>query len=261
LKSSARKFIGIFYLLFFLIVPDVYAESSNPAITVFLNDEQIKFDQDPVLVDGNTLVQFRTIFEKLGYSVKWDETTQRIAAQRNGNEINMVIGGVTASANKISYILNESPQIIDGTTLVPLRFIAEASGAVVTWDKDKHQINIKVDKNEAPELKINRLIERYAFSNSAHDFVGAITRSNGTKCNGYEVRGVSFEDKRKEAIVEFTLDFWVSQPKLINSEATNKESMDMTIEIKQKVISDEDGNWHLSPIIKDREYLVVPKNF
>ncbi|MDQ0890245.1 hypothetical protein QFZ81_005333 [Paenibacillus sp. V4I9] len=259
MKTSARKFICIFNLLLFLLVPNVYAEGSQPVITVFLNDEQIKFDQDPVLVDGNTLVQFRLIFEKLGYSVEWEETTKRITAQRHGNKIIMVIGGITASANNISYILDKLPQIIDGSTVVPLRFIAEASGAVVTWDQDKHQINIKADRNEAPELKINRLIEGYAFSNSTHDFVGAITRSNGTKCNGYEVKGVSFENKGKVAIVDYTLDFWVSQPKLINSETTNKESMNITVEIKQKVISDEDGNWHLSPIIKDREYLVVPK--
>ncbi|MBP1965459.1 copper amine oxidase N-terminal domain-containing protein [Paenibacillus aceris] len=259
MKSIARKTTFILALLLLFIIPNVHAESSSPAIAVFLNEEQITFDQDPLLVDGNTLVPFRTIFEKLGYSVTWEEKKQGVSAQRESNEIHMTIGSSLASVNQISYILDASPQIRDGVTLVPLRFVAEASGAAVTWDQEKHQIDMMMDKNEAPEQKINRLIKGYASSKSAHDFISAITRSTGTKNNGYEVKGITFDEKGKEGMVEYTLDYWVNQPKLINSSATSKESMNISIEIKQKVYADEDGNWHLSPILRDREYLVVPK--
>ncbi|UKS29953.1 copper amine oxidase N-terminal domain-containing protein [Paenibacillus sp. HWE-109] len=259
MKLRTYKSMVIFTLLLFLIAPSVHAETSQPTITVFINDEQVNFDQSPLLVNGNTLVQFRPIFEKLGYSVKWDQATQSITAQRHGNEIRMVIGGRSAYANHISYFLNESAQIIDGVSLVPLRFVAEVSGAVVSWDEDTRKVNIKIDKDEAPELKINRLIEGYAFSSSAHEFVKAITRSNGSKCNGYEVNEILFNNDKKQAIINYNLEFWVWHPRLINSEAIIKESMDITVEIKQQAIKDEDGNWYLSSVIKDREYHVVLK--
>lgn len=260
LKLPLRICILILSITLGLITPQVYAESDIPTISVYLHDEKIIFEQEPVLLDGVTLVPFRNIFEKLGYTVGWDETTQRISAERGGSNISLVIGSSLATANNIAYFLEKAPQISNGNSLVPLRFVAEASGATVTWDQATYQVMLSIDKTESAELKIKRVIESYAFSKSAHDFVDAITRSNGTKNNGYQLDKVTFDENRKEAIVEYTLDFWVNHPKLINDKDINsEENMDVSIKVKQKIILDEYEIWYLSSIPRDREYLVIPK--
>ncbi|MFE5320715.1 copper amine oxidase N-terminal domain-containing protein [Paenibacillus sp. NPDC056579] len=259
LNVSLRQCFLVFLLALYLNNPQAFAESDASAITVTLHGERLIFEQKPVLLDGVTLVPFRTLFENLGYLVSWDEAAQRISAQRGGSKISLVIGSTVASANYITYFLDEAPLIINGNSLVPLRFVAEASGATVSWDQDKYQVMISTDTAESAELKIQRVVESYAFSKSAHDFVEAITRSSGTKNNGYQLDKITVDDKGKEAIVEFTLDFWVSHPTLINEQAVNGDlDMDVSVKVKQKIISDEYDNWVLSPVIRDKEYVVVP---
>ncbi len=45
---------------------------ANPGVVkVYINDKLIDFDQDPVIIDGSTLVPLRKIFEELGATVDW----------------------------------------------------------------------------------------------------------------------------------------------------------------------------------------------
>lgn len=260
LRSHLWRSILILSIALCLCTPQVYAKSDVPTISVYFEDEKITFEQDPVLLDGVTLVPFRTIFEKLGYTVSWNAATQRISAERGGSHISLGIGSSLAGANNMAFYLEKAPMIMKGNSLVPLRFVAEASGATVTWDQATYNVMILKNKTASAELKIKRVIESYASSKSAHDFVDAITRSNGTKNNGYQVDTITFDEKRKEAIVEYGLDFSVNHPKLLNDKDINSEEyMDVIVKVKQKVISDEYDNWYLSPILRDREYLVIPK--
>ncbi|MNI94223.1 hypothetical protein D3C73_1522870 [compost metagenome] len=71
---------------------------------------------------------------------------------------------------------------------------------------------------------------------------------------------IIFNDKGTDATVEFTLDFWVSRPQLINDKTVQGEKdADISVKVMQKVISDEYGSWYFSPSIHDREYLIVQK--
>ncbi|MDD9269441.1 copper amine oxidase N-terminal domain-containing protein [Paenibacillus sp. GCM10023248] len=258
-RSRLRRSILFLFTALCLSAPRVYAESDVRIISVYLGDERLTFEQEPVLEEGVTLVPFRTIFEKLGYTVNWNAATQTISAERGGSQISLVIGSSLAAANHMAFYLEQAPMIVNGNSLVPLRFVAEASGAAVTWDQATYQVKLFIDQTETAELKIKRAVESYAYSKSAHDFIEAITRSDGTKNNGYQVDTMTWDEKRKEAVVQYTLDFWISHPKLLNDKDVNSESMDIIVKIKQKLISDEYGHWYLSPNLRDREYLVIPK--
>ncbi|MCL5056952.1 MAG: copper amine oxidase N-terminal domain-containing protein [Actinobacteria bacterium] len=48
------------------------------------------------------------------------------------------------------------PQVIDGRTLVPVRFIAEALGADVKWDEATGTVNILFNKIPSPVLQPQR---------------------------------------------------------------------------------------------------------
>lgn len=129
----------ILCLISFSFAPSAEAA---PAIKVEIDGEVVRFDQGAVSINGRTLVPMRTIFEELESTVQWDAKTKSITAVRGTKKIGLVIGSKTATVNGQKIALDVPPQIINGRTLVPLRFISEALGAKVDWNNQTKTVSI-----------------------------------------------------------------------------------------------------------------------
>lgn len=103
------------------------------SITVKLNEDRILFDHAPVIENGTTLVQFRPLFEKLGFTIKWDGATSTIQASKQGVNLTLQVGTEQATLNNKPNALDVAPKNIEGSVFVPVRFVGEASGYEVTW--------------------------------------------------------------------------------------------------------------------------------
>jgi peptide/nickel transport system substrate-binding protein len=90
-------------------------------------------DVAPTIQNGRTLVPMRAIFEALGATVHWDDATRTIRAYRREDAIILELGNRTAWVNGPPRQLDVAPVAVDGRTMVPLRFVAEALGAEVAW--------------------------------------------------------------------------------------------------------------------------------
>lgn len=101
---------------------------------VMLDGEALQFDVPPVIENGRTLVPLRAIFEALGAEISWNDATQTVLAQKSGTQVVLTIGNPQAYKNNTSVLLDVPPKIIQGRTMVPLRFVSEAMGADVKWD-------------------------------------------------------------------------------------------------------------------------------
>lgn len=101
-----------------------------------------KMDIAPFIENGTTLVPFRTIFEELGYSIKWDDKERSIVAIKLGSHMKLIIDDNTAIVNGQQKTMAIAPKIVNGRTVVPLRFISENAGANVVWDEVKRSIYI-----------------------------------------------------------------------------------------------------------------------
>lgn len=138
-----RKIISLFLsiLLMFSVIIPTQVNAEDP-IKVYINGEIINFTIDPVVENGTTLVQFRPIFEKLGLSIGWDANTQTVTGEKEGLKIELIIGNKVAKVNGVEKSLNLAPKTIKGNTMIPLRFIGEASGEQVEWYGDSRTIQI-----------------------------------------------------------------------------------------------------------------------
>ncbi|MGG1518150.1 stalk domain-containing protein [Paenibacillus oryzisoli] len=103
------------------------------SITVKINEDRILFDHAPVIENGTTLVQFRPLFEKLGFTMEWDGATSTIHASKPGVNLSLQVGSAQASLNNKPNTLDVAPKNIEGSVFVPVRFVGEASGYEVTW--------------------------------------------------------------------------------------------------------------------------------
>lgn len=106
------------------------------SIGVQLNGQPLTFDVPPVVEAGRTLVPVRAIFEALGARITWDEASQTISAvhpERNRYVI-LKLGSTTAWVDGREVTLDVAPRVIDGRTMVPLRFVSTALDARIDWD-------------------------------------------------------------------------------------------------------------------------------
>ncbi len=109
-------------------------------VTVTYNGEKIKFDQIPVIESGRTLVPLRAIFEKLGAAIDWNGDTQTVTASKDGTTISLTIGDTNAVKNGETITLDVPSKLVNGRTLVPVRFIADSFGVNVDWDGDMQRV-------------------------------------------------------------------------------------------------------------------------
>ncbi|NTU60834.1 MAG: hypothetical protein HGA95_00640 [Caldiserica bacterium] len=88
---------------------------------------------EPQVIGGSTMVPWRYISQELGFTVTYDEKTRKIKAVKNGTKIEMTIGQKLALVNGKEMIMSVPPNLKNGTTLVPLRFISDSIGALTGW--------------------------------------------------------------------------------------------------------------------------------
>ena len=115
-------------------------------VSVVLDGQTLRFPtQDPVIIDGRTLVPMRTIFEALGADVQWiDENgVQSIVATTEDTTINMTINSDKFYVNGEEKILDVPAQLINDKTMVPIRAISESLGCYVGWDQDAMTVVIQ----------------------------------------------------------------------------------------------------------------------
>ncbi|RKL63250.1 copper amine oxidase N-terminal domain-containing protein [Thermoanaerobacteraceae bacterium SP2] len=152
------------WLLFFLL--GVLLMASLPSsvmaaqpITVTLNGEQLQFDVPPVLENGRVLVPLRAIFEALGATIDWDGTTSTVTATKGSDTVKLTVGNKTAYKNGSKVELDVPAKVVKGRTLVPVRFVSDALGALVEWDAQNQTVNI-TQRSEL-ELQAIAQVEKY----------------------------------------------------------------------------------------------------
>ena len=110
---------------------------------MYLNEIQLFFNVPPVIEDGRTLAPLRAIGEALGAEVGWEGQSQVITLDMPATNIELKIGDPVAQVNGKDVVLDVPARIIDGRTLVPLRFVSEYFGADVQWDGGNRVITIE----------------------------------------------------------------------------------------------------------------------
>ncbi len=116
--------------------------AAQGTVRVFVDGDQVVFDQPPVVVGGRVLVPLRGIFEKMGATVVWVASTRTVRAQRGTTSVELQIGSRNALVNGQTVTLDVPAQIVGGRTLVPLRFISESLGATVDYNAATRTVQI-----------------------------------------------------------------------------------------------------------------------
>ena len=152
------------------------SESDNeiyPTASVKINGESIEFDQPPIIVNSRTLVPLRAIFNALGATVEWDDSTKTVTSTKDGTVITVTIGDDKLYINQDVVVLDVPAMIVNSRTLVPVRAVSEAFGCIVSWDDSIKTVlltTVETEKEPEPEETEKSLLEAAVIDNGLSDY-------------------------------------------------------------------------------------------
>jgi len=122
---------------------DQLLRGDQEPIRVVVDGQRVHFgDMQPREINGRVMVPLRGVFEKMGAHVDWDPASETVTAFKEGSRVKITIGQLDASVNGQSLRLDVPAKLMDGVTMVPLRFITEALGGYVGWDQVGREVDI-----------------------------------------------------------------------------------------------------------------------
>ncbi|MFA9424463.1 MAG: DUF1566 domain-containing protein [Sedimentibacter sp.] len=136
-------------------------------ITVTLNGMHLDFDVEPyVNSDNRTLVELRSISETLGATVSWNADSKTVTIQEDDTTLELVIDQKEYKLNGVSKTMDTSPIIVNGSTMVPIRFVSESLGQNVQWDAVKNVVLISNDDKN--DYTIVTTGQKYSYDNEGN---------------------------------------------------------------------------------------------
>ncbi|EJL46716.1 MULTISPECIES: family 10 glycosylhydrolase [Brevibacillus] len=135
-------------LTFVLCIPamgtSVHAAQASPAISIFLDGQQVRSDVAPYIIPkvNVTMVPLRVISESLGAEVYWDQNLQTATILKGDTVLSMTINQNYALVNDSTVPLDASVQNKQGRVMVPLRFVSEQLGLQVGWTQETRTITL-----------------------------------------------------------------------------------------------------------------------
>ena len=200
--KNLSKILTIFLIFSFLLPSCAYTKNvseydivvsmqiSNPIMMV--NGQKTEIDEGrnttPIINNSRTLVPIRAIIEAFGGSVDWNGVTQTVTLKLDNDTIKLNIDNTNAYLNNKHSLLDVAPTIINGRTLLPIRFIAESFNLGVAWEDDTRTISII--SNGFDDYEYQRLI------NEVPEYSGkpyVVVNNNKPYFKDYEIIGGSFE--------------------------------------------------------------------
>ncbi|MDP4094027.1 MAG: N-acetylmuramoyl-L-alanine amidase family protein [Bacillota bacterium] len=113
-----------------------------PPISLIVNGQSVQSSVPPILLNNSTLVPARAVFEKMGAKVTWDSQKSQVGVALGATSVLLTINNQNAAVNGKTVKMPIPAKIINSSTMIPVRFVAESLGMNVDWESDKRIVSI-----------------------------------------------------------------------------------------------------------------------
>jgi len=139
-----RKLLAVGLFLVLVCVFFVPSAFYAAEIGVNVNGRAVNFiGQEPIIIEGRTLVPVRGVFEALGFDVSWDGVTQTASISGREYLARIMVGSEIFTVNERIIALDAPARIIEGRIMLPLRNVLEGMGILVDWDAENAIVYIR----------------------------------------------------------------------------------------------------------------------
>lgn len=131
-------------------IPD-YASNSNQKVMIFqignskmlINGVLTDLDASPLPLNGRIILPIRAIVEEMGGEVSWNERESQILIVVKNTTIKMWLNKNIIEVDGRLKNIDVSPTIINGRTMVPVRFVADnLPDCAIKWNENNQIITI-----------------------------------------------------------------------------------------------------------------------
>ena len=108
-----------------------------------INGETVSCSVPPIVFRDYSVVPARDVFEHLGADVVWYGPEERVTVNLGKTAVVLYINSITAYKNGKAETMPIAPKIINGKTMIPVRYVAESLGFDVQFDSKTDTILIE----------------------------------------------------------------------------------------------------------------------
>lgn len=103
---------------------------------------EARLDTSPISDGGRTLMPLRGVVEHFGAGIEWLAESKQIKIVHGDTAASLTLGSREAVVNGQAVGLDTPARVVNGRTLIPLRFVSEQIGMNVEWDDKTRSITI-----------------------------------------------------------------------------------------------------------------------
>ncbi len=119
--------------------------------TAFVRGKETAMSVPPFTINGRAMIPLRFIGEALQADVTWSEAEQKVTLELQGKKAQLWVNRTEAILDGKTTALDFPPMVLNGATLVPLRFVGEFFGYRVEYDGATEKIAIVDPTTPVPE--------------------------------------------------------------------------------------------------------------
>lgn len=169
--KNLKRLISVLLIVVMVVsvVPAVSAATSS--ITLKIDGQTVSSTVAPVVSSGTTLVPLRVVTEYLGADVSWNQTKKQATVKTAAYTVVFTIGSTSYTVNGSAKTLSVAPQLISGSTMIPIRAVAEAIGADVSYDSASKTAIINYFTTMTGSIKISGSTTLQPVAQAAADYL------------------------------------------------------------------------------------------
>lgn len=164
-----RKFLISLLTVLIVLSATPFAFADNQ-VKIFVNNQELKSDVPPQVINDRVMVPVRFIAEALGISpenILWDDRNKFVTLVRPNKVVGLGVYyyWILVNGNTIEITDRTPPIMINDRVYIPLRLVAEVFGCDVNWNNDTQTVNIKQSSINNDSEKLSPLIYNWTFEN------------------------------------------------------------------------------------------------
>ncbi|MBE7036516.1 MAG: AMIN domain-containing protein [Ruminococcaceae bacterium] len=154
---SIRKRLTAFFMTALLLVSvtvsvsaieifydDSYHEYKGNIFKLKVDGQLLEPEMPPIVFDDYSVVPARAVFQDgLGATVSWDGENRQVIVKMGTKRISMTIDKTLVNVTGQWHTMPIAPKLINGHTMIPVRFVAEKLGMLVDFDSATDTIIIE----------------------------------------------------------------------------------------------------------------------
>jgi hypothetical protein len=175
-----------------------------------VDDAVISIEASPQIRSGRSFAPVASIVRALDGAVRWNSTSRKATIVLDGRTMLLTIGSRYAVVNGKQVSIDSDPDLVPyvqapGRVMVPVRFIAQQFGAVVTWNSTLQQVTLTLNAANPPLSLVTQGVAQFRMSDTrstfltllANESVDVIEMASGT----YHLRYMVININRTRPIV------------------------------------------------------------